>query len=55
MHEEKVMKTFIDYPPRKMQAHSYTGPISISQHQRFKWLRDQLKEEGVNITISSGN
>jgi arylsulfatase len=49
------MKTFIDYPSRKLQADSYTGPISISEYQRFTWLRGQLKEEGVNITIPSGN
>ena len=31
---KKVMKTFIDYPPRKLQADSYTGPISISACNR---------------------
>ncbi|MCA8879552.1 MAG: arylsulfatase [Rhodobacteraceae bacterium] len=50
----KVMKTFIEYPPRKLQSYGYTGPISISEFQRFGWLRDQLKKDGVNISIPSG-
>ncbi|MCB1823090.1 MAG: arylsulfatase [Candidatus Competibacteraceae bacterium] len=51
----KVMKTFIDYPPRKLQSYGYTGPISISTFQKFQWVRDQLKKDGVTISIPSGN
>jgi len=46
------MKTFIAYHPRKLQNEGHAGRINIS---RFVWLRDQLKKEGVNITIPSGN
>jgi hypothetical protein len=34
---------------------TYTGPITISAYQRFQWLRDQLKKEGMNLTLPTGN
>jgi len=51
----KVMKTFMDYPPRKLQSYGYTGPISISSFQKYQWLREQLQKEGVSISIPGGN
>jgi hypothetical protein len=38
----KLMKTYIEYPPRKLQSESYSGPITISQYQRFKFIQDEL-------------
>jgi arylsulfatase len=57
MSEElnRVMKTFIQYPPRKLQSEGYTGPITISAYQKFEWLRNELKKEGVKITMPTGN
>lgn len=52
---KKLMATYIKYPPRKLQSMGYTGPITISQYQRFKFLRDQLEKEGVNIQLPTGN
>ncbi len=51
----RVMKTFIEVPPRKLQSEGYTGPITISNFQKFGWLREQLKKDGVNLTLPSGN
>jgi hypothetical protein len=28
---------------------------TISTYQRFKWLRDQLEKEGVNLALPTGN
>lgn len=50
-----LMKTYIQYPPRKMQSEVYTGPITISNYQRFKWVREQLEKDGVNIPLPTGN
>ena len=47
----RVMKTFIEIPPRKLQSEGYTGPITISNFEKFGWLREQLKKEGVNLTL----
>jgi arylsulfatase A-like enzyme len=47
----RIMKTFLQYPPRKLQGESYTGPINITTFQRFEWLRDQLKKEGITIQV----
>jgi arylsulfatase A-like enzyme len=52
---EKVMKTFIEVPPRKLQSDGYTGPITISAFQKFDWLRNQLKADGVHIGLPVGN
>jgi arylsulfatase A-like enzyme len=50
-----LMKTYIEYPPRKLQSEVYTGPITISQYQRFKWVRERLQKEGIDIPLPSGN
>ena len=57
MQEElkKIMLTFVKYPPRKLQSYGYTGPITLSNYQRFQWVRDQLEKEGVNIALPTGN
>ena len=43
------MKTYVQYPPRKLQSVTYTGPITLSNYQQFQWVREQLEKEGVNI------
>jgi arylsulfatase len=52
---EKVMKTFVDYPPRKLQSVGYTGPITISDYQKFQWVRDQLARDGFDLSLPTGN
>lgn len=51
----KLMKTYVEYPPRKLQSESYTGPIEISKYQQFQWVREQLEKEGVKIPLPTGN
>jgi arylsulfatase len=50
-----LMQTYIKYPPRKLQSMTYTGPITISNYQRFEWVRKQLGEEGINLPMPTGN
>jgi len=45
----------VKYPPRKLQSESYSGPITLSNYQRFQFVRDQLAKEGVNIALPTGN
>ena len=52
---KKLMKTYVDYPPRKLQSMTYTGPLEISKYQQFDWAREQLAKEGVNIPMPTGN
>ncbi|MEQ8786088.1 MAG: arylsulfatase [Pirellulaceae bacterium] len=51
----ELMKTYIKYPPRKLQSEVYTGPITISNYQRFQYVRDALKKDGVSIPLPTGN
>jgi arylsulfatase len=51
----KLMKSYVDYPPRKLQSYGYTGPITISNYQKFQWVREQLAKEGVHISMPTGN
>lgn len=52
---KKLMKTYVEYPPRKIQSETYTGPITLSQYERFKNVRDALKKQGFNLPLPSGN
>jgi arylsulfatase A-like enzyme len=52
---KELMKTYVQYPPRKLQSMVYTGPITISNYQKFQWVREQLGKEGVNIPLPTGN
>jgi arylsulfatase len=56
MQEEltKLMKTYVQYPPRKLQSYGYTGPITISSYERFQFIREQLAKEGVRIPLPTG-
>jgi arylsulfatase len=50
-----LMKTYLQYPPRKPQSESYTGPITLSSYERFQLVREQLQKEGVTIPLPTGN
>ena len=50
-----LMKTYVKYPPRKLQSEGYTGPIEITDYQRFQWLREQMGTDGVSLPMPSGN
>ena len=52
---EALMKTYVQYPPRKMQSMGYDGPITLSNYQKFQWLRDQLAKDGVHVELPTGN
>ena len=51
----KLMKTYVQYPPRKLQSMGYDGPVEISKYQQFNWVREQLMKDGVNISLPTGN
>jgi hypothetical protein len=50
-----LMKTYAQYPPRKQQSESYGGPVTLQQYERFDYVRDALKKQGINIPLPSGN
>jgi arylsulfatase len=52
---EKLMETYIKYPPRKMQSMGYDGPIELSKYQKFNWIREQLQKDGVKLPLPAGN
>ena len=49
------MKTYVQYPPRKLQSEGYTGPVTLSNYQKFEWVRDQLGKDGIKIPLPTGN
>jgi arylsulfatase A-like enzyme len=50
-----LVKTYIKYPPRKLQSEVYTGPLTLSKYQKFQWVREQLEKGGVDIPLPTGN
>jgi len=51
----ELMKTYVEFPPRKLQSEVYTGPITLTQYQRFQYVRESLQKEGVSIPLPTGN
>jgi len=51
----ELMKSYVKYPPRKLQSAVYTGPIELTRYQQFEWLRQSLGKEGFELTLPSGN
>jgi arylsulfatase len=49
------MKTYVKFPPRKLQSETYSGPITLSSYFRFKHIREQLEKEGVKLPMPTGN
>ena len=52
---KSLMMSYVKYPPRKSQSLSYNGPITLSQYEKFGWLREQLAKDGFQITLPTGN
>jgi len=52
---KELVKTYIEYPPRKLQSEVYTGPITLTQYQRLQYVRETLKKEGISLPLPSGN
>jgi arylsulfatase len=50
-----LMKTYVQYPPRKLQSMTYTGPITISQYERLQSVREMLMKEGISLPMPTGN
>jgi arylsulfatase len=50
-----LMKTYLKYPPRKLQSEGYSGPITITQYQRFEHVREALEKSGITIPLPTGN
>jgi len=51
----KLVKTYIQYPPRKLQSEVYTGPLTISNYQKFEYLRKELAKDGFSLPMPTGN
>ena len=52
---KKLMKTYVDHPPRKPQSMTYTGPITLSQYERLQSVREMLQKEGIGLPLPTGN
>lgn len=51
----ELMKTYLQYPPRKLQSEVYTGPVTLTSYERFKYVRESLEKDGVTIPLPTGN
>lgn len=52
---KQLMATYVKYPPRKMQSMGYTGPITLSNYEKFNWVREELARDGVSLPLPTGN
>ena len=52
---KELMKTYVQHPPRKLQSEGYSGPITLTQYERFQHVREMLSNEGITIPLPTGN
>ena len=52
---KELMKTYVQYPPRKLQSESYSGPVTLTDYERYQSVREALMREGVKIPMPTGN
>ena len=52
---KNLMKSYVEYPPRKLQSEMYMGPLTITRFQRFQWVRDELEKGGISLLMPTGN
>jgi arylsulfatase len=51
----ELVKTYVQYPPRKLQSEVYTGPITLTQYQHLQHVRELLQNEGISLPLPTGN
>ncbi|ARO53812.1 arylsulfatase [Methylorubrum zatmanii] len=51
---KSLMKTYAQFPPRKLQSEVYTGPVTISQYERLQSVRERLAKEGITLPLPTG-
>jgi len=52
---KNLMATYVKYPPRKLPSEGYSGPITITEYQRFQNVRERLGKEGITLPMPTGN
>ena len=50
-----MLKTYVQHPPRKRQSEGYTGPLTLSNYEKFQHVREILTKEGITIGMPTGN
>ena len=51
---EKMVKTYKKYPPRPKQSLSYTGPITLSDYERYQHVKKRLEDGGFSFGDDAG-
>jgi arylsulfatase len=46
---EELMKTYVKYPPRKLQSETYTGPMTIVRFRTIEQIKKELKKQGIEL------
>jgi arylsulfatase len=49
-----MVKTYLQYTPRKLQA-TGTPPVTLSDYEKFDWVRKQLEKDGITLHMPTGN
>ena len=55
LHHHELMKYLCRSSAAQAQSECYSGPITLSQFERFQWARDKLKEGGFFLLMPTGN
>jgi arylsulfatase len=48
---KKLMKSYMQYPPRKQQSETYQGPVTLPRYERFENVRQHLQQSGIDVPL----
>ncbi|MEH0158404.1 arylsulfatase [Limibacter armeniacum] len=46
---QDLMKSYIDYPPRKLQSEVFTGPLTIERFRTLEKIKEYMDQKGVKL------
>ena len=49
MAVKELMQSYVKYPPRKLQSEGYSGPITITNYEKQKAVKEMLEKEGFKL------
>jgi len=50
-----LMDTYAKHPTRKAQSQTYAGPVTPTDYERYQFIREIVKQQGIRLPMPTGN
>ena len=47
--QQDIMKSYLDYPPRKMQSETYPGPMTITRFRTIQQIKEAMEQKDYHL------